>query len=292
MTDYDQRVAVIIPAKDEEERISSTIRAARAIPHVDLVIVVDDGSSDDTQNVARAAGATVIRHSVNRGKASAMETGASVAAMRDVAGRPTRLLLFLDADLGDSAVETTPLIGPVLDGDADCTIAALPPQPGAGGHGFVTGLGRKSIEHATGWRPRQPLSGQRCLTRDAFDAARPLASGWGVEVGMTIDLLVGGFTVQEVECELMHRATADNFSGYVHRAKQYRDVRVAVDLRKIRGVHVPKHLRYRGPIVDYAPFNAFRSPYHLSDPAGGDPSAPSQSGPQAGPTAETPDAER
>ena len=69
----DQRVAAIIPAKDEAERIAATVRAVRVIPHVDLVLVVDDGSEDDTQHVARAAGAVVVRHSQNRGKASAME---------------------------------------------------------------------------------------------------------------------------------------------------------------------------------------------------------------------------
>ena len=154
MTTSDQRVAVIIPAKDEEDRIGATVRAARAIPHVDLVVVVDDGSSDGTQKAARTAGATVIRHSVNRGKASAMETGASVVAMRDEEGRPARLLLFLDADLGESAVEAAPLVEPVLAGAADCTIAALPPQEGAAGLGFVTGLAFKAIRRATGWRPR------------------------------------------------------------------------------------------------------------------------------------------
>ncbi len=71
MTTSEQRVAVVIPAKDEQDRIAATIRAARAIPHVDLVVVVDDGSEDDTQKAARDAGATVVRHSVNRGKASA-----------------------------------------------------------------------------------------------------------------------------------------------------------------------------------------------------------------------------
>lgn len=257
MTEIDQRVAVVIPAKDEGERIAATIRAARAIPYVDLVIVVDDGSEDDTQNVARAAGATVIRHSVNRGKASAMETGASVVAMRDTVGRPSRLLLFIDADLGDSAVETAPLVDAVISGEVDCTIAALPPQEGAGGHGFVTGLARKAIERATGWRPRQPISGQRCLTRAAFEAARPLATGWGVEVGMTIDLLVGGYTLQEVPCNLKHRATANDWSGQMHRAQQYRGVRLAVDLRRLRRARVPKALRRKTPGEDYQPFNAF-----------------------------------
>ncbi len=257
MTERDQRVAVVIPAKDEEERIGATIRASRAIPFVDLVVVVDDGSEDDTLHAARSAGATVIRHSVNRGKASAMETGASVVAMRDTVGRPPRLLLFIDADLGDSAVETAPLVEPVRSGLVDCTIAALPPQRGAGGHGLVTGLARKSIQRATGWAPRQPISGQRCLTRSAFEAARPLAKGWGVEVGMTIDLLVAGYTLQEVECDLQHRATANDLSGNLHRASQYRGVRRAVDSRRLRRVTVPRRLRHKAAAQDFAPFNAF-----------------------------------
>ena len=242
---------MIIPAKDEEDRIGATVRAARAIPHVDLVVVVDDGSSDGTQKAARTAGATVIRHSVNRGKASA-----SVVAMRDEEGRPARLLLFLDADLGESAVEAAPLVEPVLAGAADCTIAALPPQEGAAGLGFVTGLAFKAIRRATGWRPRQPVSGQRCLTRKAFDAARPLAAGWGVETGMTIDLLVAGFTLQEVVCEIKHRASGNNWAGQRHRADQYRGVFMAVNARRFRRVRVPKAKR-RQTSVDFEPYNAF-----------------------------------
>src|SRR6202041_2253392 len=47
----------------------------------------------------------------------------------------------------------------------------------------------------------------RCLTRAAFEAARPLAPGWGVETALTIDLLRQGLRVTEVEVELAHRAT-------------------------------------------------------------------------------------
>ncbi|MFC7404259.1 glycosyltransferase family 2 protein [Georgenia alba] len=242
-----QRVAVVIPAKDEAERIAATVRAARAIPHVDLVLVVDDGSEDDTQHAARRAGAVVVRHSVNRGKASAMETGASVVAMRDVEGAAARLLLFIDADLAETAVATSPLVPPVVAGTADCTIAVLPPQPGAGGRGIVTGLARKGIERATGWHATQPLSGQRCLTREAFDAATPLARGWGVETGMTIDLLVSGFTVQEVPCDLRHRASKNDLAGQLHRGAQYRDVTLAIGARRVRGVRVPTSRRGDNP---------------------------------------------
>ncbi|WP_307793780.1 glycosyltransferase family 2 protein [Actinotalea soli] len=231
-----QRVAVVIPAKDESRRIAPTVRAARAIPNVDLVLVVDDGSEDATQHVAREAGAVVVRHSHNRGKASAMETGAAVVAMRDTADRPARLLLFIDGDLGESAVNATPLVQPVLEGTADVSIAVLPPQPGAGGRGIVVGLARRSIQAMTGWTPTQPLSGMRCLTREAFEAATPLARGWGVETGMTIDLLTKGFVAVEVPCDLRHRPSGTDFRGQMHRAAQYRDVFMAVNARRMRGV--------------------------------------------------------
>ena len=231
-----QRVAVVIPAKDEARRIAATVRAARAIPYVDMVLVVDDGSVDDTQHVAREAGAVVVRHPHNRGKAAAMETGASVVAMRDAADRPPRLLLFLDADLGETAVNTAPLITPVLKGAADMSIALLPPQPGAGGRGIVVGAARRAIASLTGWTPTQPLSGQRCLTREAFEAATPLARGWGVETGMTIDLVRQGYVAVEVPCELRHRASAKDLKGNIHRAAQYRDVLLAVNARKVKSV--------------------------------------------------------
>lgn len=229
-----QRVAVVIPAKDESRRIAATVRAARAIPHVDLVLVVDDGSEDATQHVAREAGAVVVRHSHNRGKAAAMETGAAVVAMRDVEDGPARLLLFIDGDLAESAVNTAPLVPPVLDGEADATIALLPPQPGAGGRGIVVGLARRSIQSLTGWTPTQPLSGMRCMTREAFEAATPLAHGWGVETGMTIDLLTKGFRIREVPCDLKHRPSGSDFRGQLHRAAQYRDVLLAVNARRAR----------------------------------------------------------
>lgn len=229
-----QRVAVVIPAKDESKRIAATVRAARAIPHVDLVLVVDDGSEDNTQHVARDAGAVVVRHSHNRGKAAAMETGAAVVAMRDAPDRPARLLLFIDGDLGETAVNTAALVVPVLEGRADVAIALLPPQPGAGGRGVVVGTSRRAIHSLTGWTPTQPLSGMRCLTREAFEAATPLARGWGVETGMSIDLLRLGYVAVEVPCDLKHRASGSDLRSQMHRAAQYRDVVMAVNARRIR----------------------------------------------------------
>jgi len=226
-------VAVVVPAKDEAERVAATVRAAHAIAGVDLVVVVDDGSTDRTEHLAREAGATVVRHARNRGKAAAMQTGAAVVAAREQAqGGSSRALLFVDADLAGTAAGTAPLTVPVLAGEADMTIAVLPAQsaPG-GGRGLVVDLARRGIEQATGWTATQPLSGMRCLTREAYRAALPLAAGWGVETALTIDLLRAGLRVQEVPCDLQHRVTGRDLRAHLHRARQYRDVARAIAAR-------------------------------------------------------------
>ncbi|MBX6381946.1 MAG: glycosyltransferase [Microbispora sp.] len=222
--------AVVIPAKDEAERIGATVTAALKLPGVDLVVVVDDGSSDETGRVARAAGARVVRHSRNRGKAAAMESGAEAVRLLDE-DRP-RHLLFLDADLGETAAAALPLITPVRAGEADLAIATFATRVKLGGHGIVVRLARDGIKRLTGWEATQPLNGQRCLTRAAFEAARPLAYGFGVETGMTIDLLRKGFRVVEVEVEMAHRATGTDWRSQLHRAKQLRDVGLALAARE------------------------------------------------------------
>jgi glycosyltransferase involved in cell wall biosynthesis len=230
-------VAVVIPARNEAERIRATVAGATGLPGVDLVVVVDDGSADDTAVLAGQAGATVLRHNRNRGKAAAMETGADAVRMLEAtdappSARPARHLLFLDADLGDTAAAAGPLTEPVRAGQADMTIAVFTERVRQGGHGLVVGLSGAGIERATGWRPAQPLNGQRCLTRAAFEAARPLAAGFGAETALTIDLLRAGMRVTEVEVPLAHRATGNDWAAQVHRARQFADVARALAARE------------------------------------------------------------
>ncbi|MEU4577971.1 glycosyltransferase family 2 protein [Nonomuraea sp. ATR24] len=222
--------AVVVPAKNEADRIGLTVEAALGLPGVDLVVVVDDGSTDPTGRVARAAGARVVRHSRNRGKAAAMETGAEAVRLLD--GEIPRHLLFLDADLAGTAQAAAPLIEPVRTGEADMTIAVFATRVKLAGHGIVVRVSRDGIRRATGFEATQPLNGQRCLTRDAFEAARPLAHGFGVETALTIDLLRKGFRVREVEVEMAHRATGSDWRAQLHRARQLRDVALALASRE------------------------------------------------------------
>jgi glycosyltransferase involved in cell wall biosynthesis len=249
-------VAVVIPARNEADRIAATVKGAAGLPGVDIVVVVDDGSRDGTAALAQGAGAHVMRHSRNRGKAAAMETGAEAvlliearskaAASEAAASEPAdsqpagpeaagpRHLLFLDADLAQTAGEAAPLIEPVRAGRADMTIAVFSDRVRQGGHGFVVGLSGSGIMRAAGWRPAQPLNGQRCLTRAAFEAARPLAPGFGVETGLTIDLLRQGLRITEVEVPLAHRATGTDWRSQVHRARQFADVARALAVRQLK----------------------------------------------------------
>jgi hypothetical protein len=229
-------LAVVIPAKNEADRIGATVRAAAGLAGADLVVVVDDGSSDGTAAVAERAGARVVRHSRNRGKAAALETGAAAVALLESAGLESagspHHLLFLDADLGDTAAQAGPLAEPVRDGTADMTIAVFSSRVRKGGLGLVMATSGAGIERATGWRPAQPLNGQRCLTRAAFQAALPLAAGWGAETGLTIDLIRQGLRVTEVEVPLAHRATGNDWRSQVHRARQLAGVARALAARE------------------------------------------------------------
>ncbi|HEV3381634.1 MAG TPA: glycosyltransferase [Trebonia sp.] len=225
-------VAVVIPARGESERVGATVTSAATLPGVDVVVVVDDGSRDATAQVAQQAGATeVVRHARSRGKAAAMETGAERVRLLDERDGVTRLLLFLDADLGDTAALAGPLITPVAVGDADMTIAVFTSTVKLGGHGFVVGLSARGIRRATGWTPTQPLNGQRSLSRAAYEAVRPLAFGYGAETAMTIEAKRRGLRIAEVEVPLAHRATGKDARSQLHRVRQFVDVAWALAWR-------------------------------------------------------------
>ena len=236
MSAFAARVAAVVPCKDEADRIAATVAAVASLPQVGRVVVVDDGSTDDTARLAAAAGADVVRRPRNRGKAAALESGVRrvrdlerADAVADPAAAWPAALLFVDGDLAETATNVGVLTTAVLDGTADMTIATLPAQLKAGGgRGLVVGLARRGIQRLTGFRAVQPLSGMRCLTPAAFDAASPLARGWGVETALTVDVLRAGLTVLEVPCELQHRVSGSDWRGQVHRAGQYRDVWLAL----------------------------------------------------------------
>lgn len=218
------RVAAIVPARNESERIARTVRALRAIPEVGEVIVVDDASEDPTMAVASGAGAQVFRLRRRLGKGGALAFG--------IARTDAPVLLFVDGDLAESAAGARALLAPVLAGEADMTIAR-PPDGRPSGFGLVEGFARRGIEMLTGACMARPLSGQRALRREVLDRAS-IAARFGVEVGLTVDALRSGFRVVEVPVEVEHARTGRDLRGFLHRARQGLDVAAALGARALR----------------------------------------------------------
>lgn len=216
------RVVALVPARNEEMAVGATVRALRALP-IREVVVVDDASNDATAASALAAGATVIRIPRHAGKGAAME-----GALRRLPDAD--LWLFADADLGASAAGLDALLEACASG-AELAIAVLPPQE-EGGLGSVRRFAAWAIRRLGGVRASAPLSGQRAITRACLAAVRPLAGGFGVETAMTIDASRGGFRVVEVPVPgLTHRTTGRDLRGFVHRGRQGVQIAVAVAAR-------------------------------------------------------------
>lgn len=221
--------SAIVPAHNEQDYVGATVRAVRSLPEVDEILVVDDGSTDLTGTRAAEAGARVLRLAANSGKGAALMAGVK-AAQGDI-------LLLLDADLGESAIEARHLLTPVLAGEADMTIATFPVIPGKGrGLGLVVRLAQWGIRRATGQEMSAPLSGQRALRRGVWERIGGFAPGFGVEVGLTIDALRAGFRVVEVPTTMTHRVTGRDWKSIRHRARQFMAVAWALWTRRHRKI--------------------------------------------------------
>ncbi len=215
----------IIPARNEEAALRKTIEAVKTTPGVSHVVVVDNGSSDNTAKVAEAMGAEVIHSSGEHGKGGALLAG--IIHARDFS--PDAFLLA-DGDLGESAAELEALLS-ALDGETPVAIAAFPKSVASGGgFGLVKNFARRSIHRRTGFSPVEPLSGQRALLASALENIPGFAPGFGAEVGMTLDLLESGIIPVEIPVSLSHRPTGKSLPGFAHRARQGMDV-----IRAVRG---------------------------------------------------------
>ncbi len=217
-------LTILVAARDEEARIGGTVRELRRrFPDAEI-LVADDGSRDATAAVAEHAGARVVRLP-RRGKGQAL-----TLAEREAAPGP---LLLCDADLrGDLA--------PLTAGEADLTVAAFARKQG-GGFGIAKRTSRALIEALSGYRAREPLSGQRLLKPEARRACFPVAAGFGVETRMTIDAVRARLSIAEVDVDLEHRATVRDLLGFLHRGRQLRDMLLSVGPNAVnhRGLRLP-----------------------------------------------------
>lgn len=201
----------IVPAFNEQHTIQHTVRALYSIPKINQVVVIDDGSTDQTGLRAFQAGARVLRLHTNRGKTAALCYG--------IQHTEQDILLFVDADLGKTAIHTIHLVTPVMRGHVDMTIAAWPTAGREGGFGMVKNVSHWLIKQYTGHHIYNPLSGQRALRRDMWRHWQG-GVGFGFEVALTLDMLQAGKRIAEIPLPLAHRSLGRSLNGFIHRGRQ------------------------------------------------------------------------
>lgn len=233
-------IFVFVTAYNEADRIGTTLAAlALAFPGAP-VWVADDGSTDATPEIARAAGVRVIRSERAIGKGAAV-TAAAREALREVSSRARTyggadddsepIFILCDGDLAESAGQLGQLADAIRRGEVDMAVATFATRVG-GGIGLAVGFARWAIRRRCGLRTQAPISGQRALRARVLEDVLPFAQGFGMEIGMTIDAVRAGHRLVEIELDLTHRATGRTLAGFAHRTRQLVDfIRVYLSRR-------------------------------------------------------------
>ena len=193
-----------IPCFNEELFIGSVVLKAKE--YVDQVIVIDDGSIDNTALVAEKAGATVIKHSSNRGKGAAVST-----AFQHTRGIECRVLVLLDGDGQHEPAHIPALVRPVLDGDADMVVGSRfldiknsIPGYRIWGHRlltFLTNLGSRV-------KLTDSQSGFRAFSPKAIEALSLAEEGLSVESEMQFLANEADLRVTEVPVSIVYHGAA------------------------------------------------------------------------------------
>jgi glycosyltransferase involved in cell wall biosynthesis len=201
------KIAVIIPAFNEEQAIAEVVRTVPGPVHE--VIVVDNGSSDDTAKQASLAGARVI-FEPRRGYGSACLAGAQAAAAADV-------LVFLDGDRSDDPRQLEAVAGPVLDNRADLVIGSRikgAVEPGAMplhsrmGNQFIVFL----LQRLYGIEISDIGSFRAIKAQSLFDLdMQQMTYGWPVE--MVVKAARRGLRIQSVPIDYRRRIGKSKVSG-------------------------------------------------------------------------------
>ncbi|MGI6143102.1 MAG: glycosyltransferase family 2 protein [bacterium] len=201
------KVAAIIPAYNEGMRIGNVLDVLQRVPQVDEVIVVSDGSEDDTVDVALQYDVTVIALPQNIGKGGAMKIGCDYSK--------GDIYLFLDADLiGLQEEHVTALLEPVLFDQADMTVG-------------IFGNGRLATDFAQKVAPF--LSGQRAVKKSVLNGIDQMdATRYGVEVALTRYAENSGIRVKGVVLpDLTHVMKEEKLGfvrGFCARLKMYWEI--------------------------------------------------------------------
>lgn len=214
----------LIPAHDEAPRIGPVIEGARR--HLP-VIVVDDGSADDTAAVAEAAGAEVLRQPGNRGKGEALKAGFRRALAADA-----EAVVTLDADGQHDPAEIPAFLAAHERSGAELVIGVREFRDMPPARRLANLLGKQVLHWATGQEIPDNQSGYRLVGRRLMAAA--LASeepGFGFEVEMIVECARRGWDITWVPIRTIYGAEKSHINPLTHLG---RFLRLAWRIRRAR----------------------------------------------------------
>ena len=196
------RVCAVLPAFDESRAIAAVICSLR--PHVDTVLVVDDGSTDGTSGEAAGAGAIVIRHPQNRGKGCALRT-----ALSWVLDRSFTHVLLMDADGQHTGADVPALIA-AADGAVDLVVGerVFSRRDMPGPRYYANLIGSWALSKFIGVPVADTQSGFRLIRCDALRGVGLTARGYEIETEMLIRLARRGARLRRVPVRAVYGAGA------------------------------------------------------------------------------------
>lgn len=188
MQNNDRCVSVVIPAKNEAASIGGLLRELALLPMVYELIVVDDGSTDATAEIAAQAGALVIRHPYSKGNGAAIKSGARKAS--------GGILVFMDGD-GQHRPEDVPRLLARLDAGCDMVVGARQKGSQASvGRGLANKCYNWLASYMTGHRVEDLTSGFRAVRADKFrEFLYLLPNGFSYPTTSTMAFFRAGYSV-------------------------------------------------------------------------------------------------
>ena len=205
-------VVAIIPAFNEEKYIGQIVRAASK--YVGEVIVIDDGSSDRTANIARANGARVLEHGINRGYGGAIKTCMESALQ---SGAP--VAVTIDGDGQHDPEEIPVVVLPVIEERADIVIGSR----FLGGNTNIPYYRRFGIKVITllcnlgsKYWITDAQSGFRAYSRKVLETVRPSDRGMGISVEIVLNARDMGMKILEVPVSCLYHENSSSINPVKH----------------------------------------------------------------------------
>jgi glycosyltransferase involved in cell wall biosynthesis len=206
------KVIAAIPCFNEERFIGEVVRKARK--YVDQVIVVDDGSSDATADIAQAAGALVVRHGKREGAGAATKSGFEAAKANDA-----DVLVTLDGDGQHNPDELPQVLAPILNGEADLVIGSRflgggnnIPRYRKFGINVITWL----LDIGSKVKVSDAQSCYRAYSRKALSTLNITENGFGFSVQLLIDAKEKSLVIQEVPISCLYHSASSSLNPVSH----------------------------------------------------------------------------